>query len=67
MLEDPLGSIEEDRNHSLIETRYGAIGSSFQGRLLVAVLAVVDDHTARIISARRPMQGERHDYEHRQA
>ncbi len=56
MLDDPLVSIEEDRDHSSIETRYRAIGASFQGRLLVVVLAVIDDHTALIISARRPMR-----------
>jgi len=67
VLDNPLASIQEDRTDSLGETRYRAIGASVRGRLLVVVLAVVDDHTARIISARRPMKGERHDYEDRQA
>ena len=63
MLDDPLVSIEEDRDHSWSELRYRATGTSFQGRLLVVVVEAVDDDTARIISARRPMKGERHEYE----
>ncbi|MCY7420043.1 MAG: BrnT family toxin [Chloroflexi bacterium] len=67
VLDDPLVSIEEDRDHSLKEARYQATGTSGRERLLVVVIVALDDDTARIISARRPMKGERHDYEDRQA
>ncbi len=67
MVVDPLESIEEDRDHSRTEARYQVTGTSGRGRLLVVAVVALDDDTARISSARRPMKGERHDDEHRQA
>jgi uncharacterized DUF497 family protein len=62
---DAHAALQPDPTHSGYEARVRVTGLSSRGRLLVVVVALLDDDTVRIISARRPTKGERHEYEGR--
>lgn len=52
-----------DRDHSVFEDRYLAIGHSARGRILLVVFHERLDEAIRIISARKATQRERYIYE----
>lgn len=59
---DPLSDTFDDPDHSADEQRFLIIGTSQQGRILIAS-HTDDGETVRIISAREPTRGERESYE----
>jgi uncharacterized DUF497 family protein len=65
VLVDALASVTADPNHSSTEDRLRVTGMSDRRRLLVVVVAEVDDDTVRLISAWRPSRRERHEYQDR--
>jgi uncharacterized DUF497 family protein len=62
---DMLAKVTPDVAHSVGEERLRVTGTSDRGRLLVVVVAELDDDTVRLISAWRPSRRERHGYEDR--
>lgn len=62
VLDDPLSLISPDRDHSLGEARYRALGRSLDGRTLVAIFTE-SGPTIRILSARPATAWERRVYE----
>lgn len=59
---DPFSATGEDRDHSVVETRFVTFGISSAGRLLVVAHTEGDD-CIRIISARAATREERRLYE----
>jgi len=59
---DPLLLVQPDLEHSQEEQRWVALGKSVR-QLLLVVIHTDDDHTIRIISARKAMPRERKRYE----
>jgi hypothetical protein len=62
VLLDPLATRQPDEDHSQTEERWNVIGRSDRSRILVVTVTPRGD-TFRVISARRAMKRERHDYE----
>lgn len=62
VLHDPLAIVEPDVSHSQHELRFRITGADRRGRIVVAVFAVDESATIRILSARRPTRRERHAY-----
>jgi uncharacterized protein len=59
---DPLARIHDDPDHSAGEYREIIVGRSAPGQLLLVCFTERGD-VVRIINARHPDAGERHDYE----
>lgn len=64
VFDDDLAIVLSDPDHSIGEFRLLILGESSQRRLLVVSYTERDD-VIRIISARIPTRGERHEYENR--
>jgi len=62
VFDDPLADFAPDVLHSFDETRFAAMGTSEQGRLLVVVFTERGD-TIHIITAREATPKERRHYE----
>lgn len=60
---DALALVVADLAHSMDERRFRVTGVSERDRLLVVVVAEIDDDTVRLISAWRPSGRERREYE----
>jgi hypothetical protein len=59
---DPLGRIESDPRHSVVEERFVLLGRS-RGQRLLAVMFAERSEAIRIISSRRATRRERREYE----
>ena len=59
---DPPGRIVRDERHSIGEQRFVLVGGSIRGRLVV-VMFTERRNTIRLMSARKPTNRERRDYE----
>jgi uncharacterized DUF497 family protein len=62
VFDDSLSLTIADETHSFDEKRFITIGESKAGRLIL-VCHTIGGENVRIISARKPTQGERMDYE----
>src|SRR6266567_1974336 len=62
VFDDRMSTTKPDPDHSISENRFLPPGLSCKHRL-VLVAHTEDPHEVRIISARLPTHGERHDYE----